>query len=285
VDTESVLLPSPSNSEGRINFLGTFASAAVEDAFRQRHFREDVWLCCFLVAAGTLRVSLFLLADIQFFGAGTAFWPLLVGRLLFLLVSAWAFFALYRASSPAAADRLFSCWAILLGTVTVCALSARLPDNNGFLLMSFVVALAAYCVTPLPLSQQAILALAYSAAVLSVSRGADSGTLLTVGVAYGLSNLFGVAMSWLLNRRRREAFLASLREEELRAGLEKAMAEIRTLRGLLSICAWCKRIRDEAQAWQAVEAYVQSHTHAAFTHGICPDCLHSQLGEAAQARR
>src|SRR5262249_28546257 len=118
-----------------------------------------------------------------------------------------------------------------------------------------------------------------------VSRGANADALLTATAAHTLSNLFGPAMSWLLHRRRREAFLATLREEGLRAGLEKAMAEIRTLRGLLSICAWCKRIRDEAQAWQAVESYVQSHTPAAFTHGICPDCLRSQLGEAARARR
>jgi hypothetical protein len=135
-------------------------------------------------------------------------------------------------------------------------LSARLPDNNGMLFMSFVVALAAYCVSPLPLFLQATLALAYSAAVLFVSRGADPEALLTATASHALSNLFGPAMSWLLHRRRREAFLATLREEGLRAGLEKAMAEIRTLRGLLSICAWCKRIRDEAQAWQAVEAYV-----------------------------
>ena len=39
----------------------------------------------------------------------------------------------------------------------------------------------------------------------------------------------------------------------MRAGLEAALAEVRTLRGLLPICAWCKRIRDEAEAWQTVE--------------------------------
>ena len=119
--------------------------------------------------------------------------------------------------------------------------------------------------------------LAYSAAALYVSRRTDGGVLSTVGLAYGLSHLFGAAASWRLNHRRREAFLGTLREAELRAGLVKAAAEIRTLRGLLSICAWCKRIRDEDQAWQAMETYVQSRTHAAFTHGICPECLQGQV--------
>jgi hypothetical protein len=66
--------------------------------------------------------------------------------------------------------------------------------------------------------------------------------------------------------------------------LETALAEVRTLKGLLCICAWCKRIRDEATVWESVEEYVQSRTHASFSHGICPDCLRSQIAETAKAR-
>ncbi len=285
MDTECALRPTPSDSEGRIRFSGTFASAALERAFRQRHFRDDRWLHCFLVAAAMLRVSVLLLVDYQHFGVAAAFWPLFANRILFLLVSAWALFALRRAASPAAADRLFSGWAFLLAALTVSVLSARPPSNTGLLFMSFAMVLVAYCVTPLPLSRQALLALTYSAAALFVSRRADGATLSTVGLAYALSNLFGAVMSWRLNHRRREAFLGTLREADLRANLEKAVAEIRTLRGLLSICAWCKRIRDEGEAWQSVEAYVQSRTHAAFTHGICPDCLQSQVEKIAHSRR
>src|SRR5262249_53517537 len=97
-------------SESRIRFSGVFASPAVERAFRQRCFRDDLWLCCFLVAAAMLRVSVLLLVDYQHFGVGPAFWPLLAGRLVFLLASACALFALRRAASPAAADRLFFGW-------------------------------------------------------------------------------------------------------------------------------------------------------------------------------
>jgi hypothetical protein len=103
-------------------------------------------------------------------------------------------------------------------------------------------------------------------------------------MAYGLSNLFGAVMSWRLNRRR-EAFLGALREAAVRVSLEKAVAEIRTLWGLLNVCAWCKRIRNEAETWQSLEPYVQSRTHAAFTHGICPDCLQGQMGQVARLGR
>lgn len=57
------------------------------------------------------------------------------------------------------------------------------------------------------------------------------------------------------------------------AELEAALAHVKTLRGLLPICAACKKIRDDRGYWHEVEAYVRAHTEAEFTHGICPDCM------------
>lgn len=54
--------------------------------------------------------------------------------------------------------------------------------------------------------------------------------------------------------------------------LQDALANVRTLRGLLPICANCKQIRDDEGYWHRVEHYVQEHTHAEFSHGICPEC-------------
>lgn len=282
MDTKSIRQPSAPDSENRIGSLGVFASPVLESAFRRRHFRDDVWLCCFLVIAAMVRVSLLLLADYQLFDVSPAFWSMFASRLIFLLVSGCVLFALRRAASPVAADRFFFGWCFLLSAMTVLALSARPPSNTGLLMMSFGMILVAYCLTPLALSHQAMLALSYSVAALYVSRRVDGETLWGVSAVYALSNLFGVVASWRLNHRRREAFLGILREAELRANLEEAMAEIRTLRGLHCICAWCKRIRDEAESWQTVETYVQNRTHASFTHGICPDCLQSQERDIAR---
>ena len=55
--------------------------------------------------------------------------------------------------------------------------------------------------------------------------------------------------------------------------LEKAMAEVKTLSGLLPICASCKKIRDQDGVWQDVAVYVRDHTQADFTHSLCPECL------------
>lgn len=63
-----------------------------------------------------------------------------------------------------------------------------------------------------------------------------------------------------------------LEQQRLLADLEKAMAEIKTLSGVLPICAWCKKIRDENGEWHTVEVYLQTHTEVDLTHSICPDC-------------
>jgi len=79
-------------------------------------------------------------------------------------------------------------------------------------------------------------------------------------------------------------------EIRLRREVEKAMGEIKQLRGLLPICAWCKKIRNDAGLWEQVELYVRSHSAAEFTHGVCPDCyaklqdLHQRPATAAGPR-
>ncbi|MBN1933702.1 MAG: response regulator [Anaerolineae bacterium] len=55
--------------------------------------------------------------------------------------------------------------------------------------------------------------------------------------------------------------------------LEEALAQVKTLRGLLPICANCKKVRDDQGYWQDVEVYVRDHSDVDFSHGICPDCF------------
>jgi len=54
--------------------------------------------------------------------------------------------------------------------------------------------------------------------------------------------------------------------------LEKALSHIKTLRGIVPICASCKQIRDDEGYWHQVESYVRDHSEAEFSHSICPDC-------------
>ncbi len=60
--------------------------------------------------------------------------------------------------------------------------------------------------------------------------------------------------------------------EQLLAELQEALANVRTLSGLLPVCAWCKKVRDDQGYWSEIEAFVHAHSDARFSHGICPDC-------------
>jgi hypothetical protein len=55
--------------------------------------------------------------------------------------------------------------------------------------------------------------------------------------------------------------------------LEEALAHVRTLQGLLPICAYCRRVRTDNDYWQQLESYVMTRSDVRFSHGICPDCL------------
>lgn len=63
--------------------------------------------------------------------------------------------------------------------------------------------------------------------------------------------------------------------------LEKALREVKTLRGIVPICSFCKKIRNDKGYWDQVEVYVRDHTEADFSHGICPTCYQEHYPELA----
>lgn len=63
------------------------------------------------------------------------------------------------------------------------------------------------------------------------------------------------------------------RETELNLELKRALEQVETLEGMLPICAWCRRVRDEEGLWEQIETYVSKHSDTTWTHGICPECM------------
>jgi phosphoserine phosphatase RsbU/P len=59
--------------------------------------------------------------------------------------------------------------------------------------------------------------------------------------------------------------------------LQDALDHIKTLQGILPICSYCKKIRDDQNYWQQVESYISKSTDARFTHSICPDCYEKEV--------
>jgi PAS domain S-box-containing protein len=73
---------------------------------------------------------------------------------------------------------------------------------------------------------------------------------------------------------------AAERQAVLVNKLQAALGEVKTLRGILPICANCKRVHNEQDGWEQIESYVRTHTHAEFSHGLCPDCARATWGTA-----
>lgn len=72
--------------------------------------------------------------------------------------------------------------------------------------------------------------------------------------------------------------------QDRNADLEEALDTIKTLTGLIPICAWCgRKIEDEDGEWMEVEQYIESHSEASFTHGMCPECFEKAKRESMKA--
>jgi len=122
-----------------------------------------------------------------------------------------------------------------------------------------------------------------------IDRDLVSNLLLFAGTLFSVSaGLFTYSLEQSRTRLAAEVAARtaelSLRNEEL----EKAFREVKTLRGFLPICAACKKVKNVEGYWQEVEAYVEAHSDASFSHGFCGDCmgrLYPEYRGAGKARK
>jgi DNA-binding response OmpR family regulator len=64
----------------------------------------------------------------------------------------------------------------------------------------------------------------------------------------------------------------SIERQKMLMQLEKTLKELKALKGILPICSFCKKIRDDKGYWNQIEAYISEHSEAEFSHGMCPEC-------------
>jgi hypothetical protein len=116
--------------------------------------------------------------------------------------------------------------------------------------------------------------------------------LIEVGIL--LSCLYAVASLAITSYRREKSLISTLNVdlyrkndslEKINHELELANKQIKTLRGLLATCSYCKKIRPdhigpkEAISWLPIEKFIEQNSDATFSHGICPDCVKEHFGE------
>ena len=94
------------------------------------------------------------------------------------------------------------------------------------------------------------------------------------------SNLLTRSILYSIERNRIEE-----EREKLIKQLQEALANIKTLSGMLPICASCKKIRDDKGYWNRIETYISEHADVLFTHGMCPDCAKKAYEELEKFKR
>jgi len=106
-----------------------------------------------------------------------------------------------------------------------------------------------------------------------ITHRRKDGTIFSVEISAGLLEFGNHKYILAFDRDITERKVNEQEREKLILELQDALDKIKTLRGLLPICAWCKKIRDDKGYWKKVETYIEEHSDAMFTHGICPECL------------
>jgi hypothetical protein len=199
-----------------------------------------------------------------------------------------AVIALASVRSRAAYSRVVFATGLALAAALV-AINALRPEYSDLPLRSPLFTIAVmYGLMPNSTIRQILPPLLLSVALiilrfawLSSAANADvAGDVLILIVL----NTAGILM--VLRRRALERALDRAWQGELDARLanDRALAELRSLHGIIPICSFCKKVRTEVGSWQQIERYVQQHSQAEFSHGVCPDCRDTHYAEFSPDR-
>jgi len=178
--------------------------------------------------------------------------------------------------------------ALVVGDTALTTLIIYLSGNasSDLYVTYFLIVLIAAFTTSLRqlIGLSTILCLAYGGILyfeLNQAGSVDESHLLRIPVLLIMAAFYGVFAEMVRKERRQKAglidYIAALKQaeeerEKLIRQLQDALANIKTLRGLLPICFSCKQIRDDKGYWNQIDTYIRDHTEAEFTHGICPPC-------------
>jgi PAS domain S-box-containing protein len=99
------------------------------------------------------------------------------------------------------------------------------------------------------------------------------GVVIDVELSNNGAVFHGQKLIFCISRDISDRKRAQAEREELIGRLQDSLAEIKTLRGILPLCSYCKKIRDDKGYWEQVDVYIHQHSEAGISHSICPDCM------------
>jgi hypothetical protein len=270
-------------SNDAIRFWGTFADTDTEEAYRNWQQGDDTRRIRFTIGVTIPTLLVFIITDHHFFGTTAPYYWLLGVRLIFAVASLLVMLRLHGDLELPQFTHLVLGWDIMTALLVVYIASTRPANFTQHAVINVLCILLTYVLIPLPVLLQVIpaglLSLGLVFLGIFINPWPDEPVALNVLMSILIANALGAETSRQLNRWKRRQYLALARETDLRKNLEHALAEIKTLRGILPICTHCKRVWNDDGFWQQVEVYVRDHTHVEFSHGLCPTCARQHYPE------
>ncbi len=253
----------------------------LEHGYRSANLDSDRSRALLLVAISVLTEAALGVAALFTATALPNAWIIQLSRLVIIPTSLVFGWIIRRQTTPAGLDTVVSSWVFAFVIYTLVDDALYPPSYFTTALWDMIIILVVYTVMPMPLQAQiaaALLLTLGSAVSLQAVRMADLSAYLTWSVlaTYGVANVVGYAVGVTSKRRRRHEYKLFVAERNEREQLEKALEEIKTLQGMLPLCSYCKRVRNDKGYWDQVDQYLSKHTPATVSHALCPDCLAKQ---------
>ncbi len=239
-----------------------FDEPVTEAGFRSWSLPQDLLRARVAITATIPLALLFVWSDYMMFGTASPF-PTLVGaRIAYVLYSIAALILLTRLRASRSVDALILLWSTISAGALAYVAYTRPPMYSGHLVMEVVAVFFLVAVMPNQLRFQMVSAVVMAAGTIfvAVSHGLTQDPLMAnvVWGAFAASVAFGSFVSWDSHVSRRRLY--------------SAMTEVGTLRGMIPMCARCRKVRDDDGSWGQLEVYLSKRTEAEFTHGYCPEC-------------
>lgn len=253
----------------------------LEKEYRSFRSREETQSLLVVGVVGSVVALAFVDADFRLVESRALAQLLLVGRLLLVGLIGATYVACRGLDDHGVRDRLVAVCAFAAVLLDLSASASRPPGFTGNVAISPVLVLVLYVAVPGARRTLTAAALLDSAGAIAVTIQNQAGfaTLFSLVGALAFANWMGLVAMVRTNRWGREQFLAFRSLEQTNESLEKALAEVRTLRAIVPICASCKSIRDDEGYWERVEDYLSRSLGGAVSHGICPDCYERLYGD------
>ena len=255
-----------------------------DDDLTALRLREDRRLSLALFWAVFAGIILLSVMDVRIAGSEPGRLVLLLAfRAVWALVTLVSIRAIRTARDRGTLDRRTTTGlVVLLGAILALSL-LRPPESYTVNRLQVMTVFLAYGGLPLPPRRVVLTMLTFTGGCVLVllfyNVGVPPVERDSIIIAFVLSHVIGYVIARRRARLVENEAVIWRANAEARRQLAQTLAEVRTLEGLLPICAHCHRIRAEDGNWERLERYVTAHSEAQFSHGVCPECMQKHYPE------